>query len=240
MASADALGSLPLDPVPTPQFDTNNHPTTPAGDPCLYYLGEYLRAVLNNKLAASWASLCPNKLPVQELAFIEPQDKAFNSRDLPGLYLYRETFPNERIADDVFVQRSHVGIRWVPPATNIDRRSDRAPFINAVSAVINQAVTRERNPAWIVAGDTDPVASVAGSSVFRWCGLSHVINLIESKRETVTISVESESADYTGLKVLLGIEEMFSRDITSMSQASVHASVMTGPNLDLDISSITS
>jgi len=215
--ATDKFGALALDPVPTTTRSANvgtliGSLQGPPGDPLLYYVGEYLKTVINAQCGAAYLALDPlKKVPVLELDYVDPEDHSFNARDLPALYLYRDTFPAERVADDRYIQKSRIAAHWVPFPINLQRRQERAPFVNALAAVINRAIIRGRHPSWVVPGDTDPDAAYFGSSLIGWTGAHKPFAFIESKR--TTIEIKGHEGEYTGLKVVLQAEELLVEDL---------------------------
>jgi hypothetical protein len=223
--ATDKFGSLPLDPVPSPvrgetKGDVIGSFQQPAGDNLIFYLGEYLKTVINAKCGPAWAQIekfdsktmsASGRLPVNELDYVDPEDRAFNARDLPALYLYRDSFPATKVGDDMYAQTSRVAAYWVPSPAVLQRRQERATFVNAIAAVINRAIIRGRDPSWIVPGDTDPDAADFGSSLLIWTGCYAPIALVESKRSVVQI--EGHEGTYTGLKVLLQTKELLHEDL---------------------------
>lgn len=222
--ATDRFGALALDPVPVPQRAAAKETLIgdllqPAGDPLLYYVGEYLRTVINAQCGAAWAMLDPfdnktqgpsGKTPVADVAYVDPRDRSFNARDLPALFIYRDTFPAARIGEDMWTQKSSVAVHWVPSPANLQRRSERAPFVNAIAAIINRALIRGRHPSWRVTGDPDPDAITFGSSLIGWCGCDRPMTLAESKR--ITVQIDGHEGEYTGLKVVLQAEELLFED----------------------------
>lgn len=221
---SDYFGALALDIVPIPV----RGPTVggviggfdqPAGDPLLYYLGSYLQAVVNSRCGAAYAGLDPRKdrptlngLAVTEVDYVDPADHSFNARDLPAFFISRDTFPAARIADDMYVQRSHIAVSWVPRPDNLQRRQEITPFVNAIAMTVNRAIIRGRDPGWIVPGDTDPQATTFGSSLIGWTGCDKPFSFIESKRVLVTI--KNHDGEYTSLKMVLQSEELLHEDPT--------------------------
>jgi hypothetical protein len=214
--ASDYFGALALDTVPVAVRDATvgdvigAYPI-PTGDPLLYYVGDYLKTVINSRCGAAYAELdLLGRAPVLEVDYIDPADSSFNARDLPALYMYRDTFPASRIADDMYVQKSHLACHWVPCPDNLQRRQELAPFVNAVAMVINRAIIRGRDASWIVAGDTDTQAATFGSSLIGWTGADRPFAFIESKR--ILIEIEGHKGQYTGLKVILQAEELLHED----------------------------
>lgn len=216
MASpTDRFGFLALDPIPVPirestKGDVIGDILLPPGDALIYYIGEFLKTLINSSCGKAWEML-GGKLPVVELAYVDPEDRSFNARDLPALYIYRDTFPATRIGDDMYVQKSNVAAYWIPSPAVLQRRQERAPFANAIAAVINRAIIRGRDPSWIVPGDTDPDAPLFGSSLLKWAGADRSMTVSESKRSVVTI--EGHEGSYTGLKVIIQTEELYHEDL---------------------------
>jgi hypothetical protein len=219
--ATDLFGALALDTVPVPVRESAiGYPGAfiqPAGDPLLYYVSSFLQTIINSRCGAAYAALDPrpstpalNGLAVIEVDYVDPADHSFNARDLPAIYMYRDTFPASRIADDMYVQKSHLACHWVPRPDNLQRRQEIAPFVNAIAMVINRAIIRGRDPSWIVPGDTDTQAAYFGSSLVGWTGADRPFALIESKRTTITIA--GHEGEYTGLKVVLQAEELLHED----------------------------
>lgn len=151
-----------------------------AGDPLLDALLAYLQAVINAKTKLAWKSVCAYKtpptsepLPVSFVFPHSPTNESFSIGKLPALFAWRATdhTPKTTRTQDWLIRESMIAVLWVPPRATQEQARVREPFKNAVSAAIDWAIIRGRDPSWVVAGDTYYGAATYGSVFSRQAGL---------------------------------------------------------------------
>lgn len=206
---ADEYGQLEI-PVQTPTLTSDDA----AGDPLLSVLGSYLQAVINAKCGTAWAALFPTESPVLAVRFTDPNEAVFDERDLPALFLFRGAHALEHIADDWDSDRGTITVLWIPPPSNLDRKTEHSPFANAIAKTLHRALSQGNDPAWIATGDTSAASAVYGSSLALQASL---LRTIESVRvETVPIMVEAVDSSgprrYTGARATFEAVELYEAD----------------------------
>jgi len=175
----DVFGKLVLDPVPKYQ-DGINPDEQAIGDPSLVVIGEFIRAVMVARLSDAWSDINKPSIGggtpvVKTISYNNPEDNTFNSKDLPGLYVFMprdKPDKHERYADCQFWRIRYVTVLWIPPQRDQVQRADRSPFFNAVSSAVRGALCLDRFPGYVIEGDTDPYAATWGSSLMINAGLS--------------------------------------------------------------------
>ncbi len=162
---ADSYGLLPLPP---------SAPATGVAvtDPALSLVGSYFQAILNTHAQAAWNAVCPpisglavqsggtNEVPVCKSVFThDPDEEAFNERDLPALYLWRSQGeqPTWQAEDYRITPDTWTALWIVAPAQQASRRI-RRPFWNGIYKLLDRAIEAQRDPAFFWADDTDPLA----------------------------------------------------------------------------------
>lgn len=149
-----------------------------AGDPLLDVLLAYLQAVINARTKAAYKTICPFKtpgtagadpLPVAFTYAHNPTDECISTGRLPALFAWR-TQPHATRTTRTqgwLIRESAIAVLWVPLRATQEQARIREPFRNAVSAAIDLALLRGRDPAWKVAGDTYYGAQTYGSTFAR-------------------------------------------------------------------------
>lgn len=171
---ADTLGGLQL-PVPTTD--------TPVGDPLLTTLLSYFQAVLNAKASAAWGALDPTKPCVRAVHANGPDIGTFVDRELPALFIERREIGKAVwIGQDFRVRPCTLVMSWVYPSVAQARQQGRDPFLNVIGAVLDHAIEFEgRDPAWVVGGDTDPLAATRGSLLWKYAAV-HSLTVMKTRR----------------------------------------------------------
>lgn len=162
----DFYGALQV-PVPTPA-DPSTHA---AGDPFLDTLAAFLQAALNADLGALWSAVHPaivgpslTAVPVPFVFTHDPDEASFSENQLPALFVWRAEEPKHvNWSQDWTKEISNVSVLWIPPLAQQEHRRIRQPFRNAFAKALHKNLYRGRNPAWIVAGDTEAKAADYGS-----------------------------------------------------------------------------
>jgi hypothetical protein len=164
---SDTFGAMPI-PLVAPATGES------AGDPLLSTTLSFFKAVLNANASAAWRAVykdVANAPVVKTTLDDDPRGSTFNDNDLPALFLWREDVKEPVwIADDWLTQESVCRLMWVLPAGVQVKRALRSSIINGVVRTLVTFVERNRDPSWIVAGDTDPKAATLGSSFFDRAG----------------------------------------------------------------------
>lgn len=201
----DSYGAVAL-PLPASALGTA------AGDVLLSSLADYLKAVLNYYATDAWQAIAPGRGDcVRSTQTNDPGDSTFSAADLPALYVWRDarTTRFERVADDIQVCKSQVRAVWVPPPAVQVNRSEWAPFLHHIAKIIDYALWNERDPAWVMAGDTDPDAATRGSHWMTIAGLFYANTV--SRCELVPIEIAmadgSQSRTYQGVHCILETTE---------------------------------
>lgn len=105
----------------------------------------------------------------------DPEYYDFKAGDLPALYLFRtgSAKDTENFTEDWRVTTDKVTVQWVlPPASQIGTMPARARALGFIAKVVDAALRRGRDPAFIIDGDADPQSAVEGSVVIRHAGLT--------------------------------------------------------------------
>lgn len=150
-----------------------------AGDALLDILGSYLQATLNAHARGLWTALAPDSLATTNQEVVrkvfthdpEPAGQEFLDRELPALFLWRESYAAETgwFAQGWRVRSSVVQLAWVFPASPMVQQSARSAFMNLLVSVIEEVLEfRGRDASWIYPGDTDPRASTEGSNLWTF------------------------------------------------------------------------
>jgi len=137
------------------------------GDPALSIVADYLKAVINSKATTAWRSISPPSNPVKtgkdypcNSAFpYDPYTAGFSSEVLPSLFLFRsQGGPFEDQALDIRIATGTWTLWWIYRETTDAKRALRFPFANAIAKIIDDALERERDHAYVRTGDTDVLA----------------------------------------------------------------------------------
>lgn len=210
---SDTYGGLPI-PAPAP---TNPPTPSAAGDPLLGWTADFVKAVLNANAPLAWNAVAPNTPVVKTVFLHDPRPEVFNERDLPALFVYRDeghvADELEWTADDYRFERGQIVLLWIPPTATQDKRAIRAPIVNAIGKVLDLAIERGRDPAWIVTGDTDPQAASKGSVLATWAGWAS-FGVKAIRRATITIPKGVDKATYEAVAIGCYVEELAVEDIT--------------------------
>lgn len=156
---SDKFGALP---IPVAAVGS-----TALGDPLISYTADFFKAVLNAR-----AAIAPFTTPVRATFTNDPTRTAFKTTELPALFVWRlPSSGQDQAADDIRLDVSQVMVMWVFPALAPQEiQSSRESYANAIVKTLSRAVYLNRDPAWKVAGDTDPKAATLGSDFAKWAG----------------------------------------------------------------------
>jgi hypothetical protein len=165
---ADAFGTLQI-PLVTPATGES------AGDPFLQITASFFAAVLNGNVSTAWQAVYKDVAAAKVVKSFfddDPRDATFNVTSLPALFFWREDVKEPVwIAEDYLTQESLCRLLWVFPASVPEKRTMRSSIINGIARTLTIMVERDRDPSWVVTGDTDPQAATQGSRLSRWAGI---------------------------------------------------------------------
>lgn len=175
---SDAVGLLTF-PVAAPTVYPSTERTLTPGDPALVQLASFAATVLQTDCGDAWAALSPGKPEIvasidgtldgdtaaRKAFFDDPRQGFFEPSDLPALFVFRaaQTTSKWMVAD---AQRltTQVVIAWLFPPSEEDRqRRERAPFMNAIRAAMQIALTNRRHPSWVADSDAADVDGIKTS-----------------------------------------------------------------------------
>ncbi len=167
---ADAYGAIAL-PLAAPGDDEA------ATDPGLSLIGNYFAAVLNARAQTAWSVVDPPitglataagpvVIPVVKTVYThDPNEVVFNERDLPGLFLWRSGGAKpEWIAEDYRTTNDTVTCLWIFAPAQQQSRRIRRPFWNGVYKLLDRAIEAQRDPAFAVEDDPDPLAATVAAA----------------------------------------------------------------------------
>jgi hypothetical protein len=202
---ADTIG-LTTFPIAAPALSTDV-----VGDLALQRLGAFLQSSLNRMGNTAWRTRGASTANVVEHVFYRNPKRLFDERRLPALYLWRTSSKRAREADDLLKVTSRITIYWVSAPAQESHDIAREPFERAVDIMIARALHRERDPSWVVSGDTDPLAAAQGSFLPTWLGYSWLLKGDATELE-MTADVHDgdghRSVMFFGLATGVDIEEM--------------------------------
>lgn len=208
---SDRFGLLQL-PAATPAGD----PATSAiGDPLLDRLLAFLQAGLNADTKAIWAKVHPafiapatEPLPVRRTFAHDPDEGAFSSNTLPALFAWRQGFPRHiELTQEWTESTTTVAVLWVPPPASLEHARIRQPFRNVVDKALTRLLRRERHPAWVLAGDTDPNAADLGSLLIRALNVAK-IDLVDVKPFDLLVERGTKQEPYDAVIATIEVKEL--------------------------------
>lgn len=199
MTIADTYGSLSI-PVATTA-------DTVVGDPLLGVLLDAFKTVLNARMGDAWASsgLAPGSDAVRGTYAHDPSKVEFSEKTLPALFLWRDgsvEAPYEHTSDRS-ISQDKLQLLWVFPTATQHKQSSRAPIFRAVVAVVDAFLRRNRDPAWIKAGDVSTQGLAYGTNLLRACG---VWSLDVSRYSRVPVTIEMTDGEPRLTYEAIGIE----------------------------------
>jgi hypothetical protein len=223
---SDTIGLTTL-PIAAPALSTDV-----VGDIALQRLGEFLRAAINRMGNTAWRTRGSTTGNVVEHVFCRNPARLFDESRLPALYLWRASSNRRREADDVLKVVSTIRIYWVSEPAQAESDTVREPFEYAVDRMIAKALYRERDSAWVVAGDTDPLAATQGSFLPTWLGYNWALKGDANELSlvaTVTDGDGSRNAEFFGLATSVELEELTTIDTTiGTYPAALDAAIIQG------------
>ncbi len=142
------------------------------GDPAISIFADFFKAVLNANAPIAWTAVMPPVVTatktvtypvVRTVLTHDPREIEFSEADLPALYMDRTggkapiwQTEDWRVSPDTWT------LLWVFPNAVQAKQKLRNSITNALAKIIDRAVERTRDPAYVAAGDPDPrAASIA-------------------------------------------------------------------------------
>lgn len=184
----------------------DNEPIT---DQALYCIGSYLMAVLNSKLNGAWNVVNPNVPFVKSIQFDDPNDGSMmNEKDLPALYVWRQSMYDQQSTDDWTETTSDIAIMWIPQTATQAKRSLRAPGINGFAKTITRALGLGSDPSWIDPLDADPGSKIYGSGLMERAGLHARPYLTTTRYDSITVEKGTDIAKYPAFTTIMRISEI--------------------------------
>lgn len=203
-------------------------------DPALEAISQYLFAVLNFELSTAWSVVNPGKNFCQSVSTNDPSDGTFNSRDLPGLFVTRQSLTDEQVTDDWTETITEVRALWIPQDAEQSKRALRSPGLNGLQKTISRSLARGRHPAWIDPLDTDPTAQSLGSVLIQRARLFRWPIVTGAKTDRITFDTGQSHATFAGYSVMLRIHEITDWDISLRGTPSALDNTTTQGSLDLE------
>jgi len=145
-----------------------------AGDPGLGVVADYLKAFLNSRPNVAWQTVAPGQPVVRTALTHDPEELAFNEKDLPALYLHRTRGVAEWMAEDYRVMRDEIKAVWVfPPVPQAHQRL-RGRISSAVAKAIDAALERCRFPGWVHSADLADIDGIRLSAATSTSAANYV------------------------------------------------------------------
>ena len=189
--------------------------TVAVGDTALDKLAAFLKAAINADTRIGWAAVHPGIVPPEVTAVPvvvtrthNPDDGEFSENQLPALFVWRATVPRATaLTQEWQHQVSQIAVLWVPPPADFEKARYREPFRNAVGKAIQRNIARQRNPAWVVSGDTDTTASYRGSYLLAQISASQ-LRLLDIKPHPLVVERGNGVEPYDALLATLELTEV--------------------------------
>ncbi len=231
-----------------------------ATDKALTVVADYLQAFVNAYGSVAWAAVAKlgpdGTSPIRSVFTHNPEDprREFNDKDLPALFLWRESGDDEWLAADWRVDTAVWKALWIFPPAKQDKQTVRDPFLGGLAKLVSFALKKGRDPAYQVTGDTDDfsvttaaattslktsIASAATAQSYSGAALNGAIGTgaIDPPRPpTVTTAGTLASLVPGSLVVFTGLNSL---GVTITSTATLGAALGTFSG-DYDLSSVAS
>lgn len=159
-----------------------------AGFPELGYLADFCQAVLNVDALAQWQAVGNTTLPVLT-KFTHNPKKSLDDSKLPSIYCFFSEEHGKWVSDGLRTVEAKVEIQWIMEPCQPEMETLRDPTQSLVSRILFDALSNGRNPAWTVAGDTDPYAVTWGSSLAHYVGALNRLDVGAFKQLFVEIQI---------------------------------------------------
>lgn len=193
-------------------------PDDTVADPLLDTLLSFFESILNANAGRAWARVSGyqpggnGRVVVSKFTW-NPEEEdgtVFNSRDLPALFMWRETIDGSAwLAADYYVRPSKIILLWVPPLTIQFDRARWRPFINAIASIIDGITDPDgRDPSFMIPNDDDPAASYLGSLLWKLTPNLFSFDVGRSKPATVKLKIDSgEKPHYPCVRMEIDVRE---------------------------------
>lgn len=214
---ADTFGAITL-PVAVPSEGT------PVADPALQYIGEFLKAVLEASLGDAWATRSRDPL-VRSVFTHDPEEADVSQVDFPSLYVWRSRMSENKLSDDHVEVQSQVSILWIKQSEPQAVEAEQAPIFAGFAKAIMVGLRKGRDPAWVVAGDSDATATTRGSLLWKYVGgYRHRVTAVDKHPVQIEMYEGAKLDTATGILATLEFFEAHTED------PALYASGMVGPS----------
>lgn len=219
---ADIFGALTL-PIPVPTNPGIEEAQQAVSDPGLDHLAAFTRAILNAHGGDAWGvkGVGPQEPFVRVVMKCDPAIGEFSAALLPALYIWRGAAQYVQLADDYGVDETPIEFLYVMPTTQQGRMQARSPIVNGFGKILSRGFRRQRDPAWVLAGDTDPDAAVLGSSLTVKTGFSKMLLTTAAEPTTLSVQTSGRTATmvYPAIRALLAVTEQLCEDPSAAAGA---------------------
>ncbi len=185
-------------------------PKATIDDPALDVVIGYITAIFNAYAGDAWRAVAPGEPLLRRTFTHDPEDYDFAETDLPAMYAFRtgSAKPTEDQAEDYRIATDTVRLFWVMPRASTEQQRRRSPFIQALGKLLDLAIDRGRDPAYVRADDPDPTKVAQGTVLLRAAGL-HWLRSKSWTKTTLAIKMAAGDASrtYQALDVKLEFEE---------------------------------
>lgn len=192
--------------------------TDTVADPLIDVLLGFFESILNANASRAWARVSGyqpggNGSVVVSKFTWNPEEEdgtVFNSRDLPALFMWRETIDGSGwMAADYYIRPSRIVMLWVPPLVIQFERARWRPFINAIASIIDGVTDPDgRDPSYKVPGDDDPAADYLGSLLWKQTPNLFSFDVSRTKPGTVKLKLDSgEKPHYPCVRMEIDVRE---------------------------------
>lgn len=189
---------------------------SPAGDPALRILGEFLQAYLNEYAQQIWGTpvapgtgVAPGQKIVEKVFYHDPRRAMFSDSAGPAMYLFRNGSkgPPEYIADDIRVTNDTISVWWILQSATQVAIQKREPVLHAVAKYVDAAISGERAPCYSMTGDTDPEADTEGTHILSAMKVQRLM-VSSYKPEALVIRANGKIfGPYQGMMISVEIQE---------------------------------
>lgn len=218
---ADLFGVLAL-PIPVPTNPGTDESQQAVSDPGLDHLAAFTRAILNANGDAAWKAVAPDTQFVRAVFKHDPALGDFSAKYLPALFVWRGGEPQFiRLADDYAVNETPIEFLLVMQTSQQGRVAARSPIINGFSKILSRGFLRQRDPAWVLAGDPDPSTPVLGSSLSKQTGFAKMLLTTAGQATTLSVLTKGATATmvYPALRAQLMVTEQLCEDPSAAAGA---------------------
>lgn len=123
-------------------------------DPGLAVILDYLQTWMNAYEGDAWRALAPaavggTSVPVKTVHTHDPEERSFNERDLPALYVSRQRGRPQELAPDLEMSEDELHLHWVYPPVPQGRQKARDPFATRIARAVRVALRKCAFSLWV-------------------------------------------------------------------------------------------